>query len=298
MISTLRCFDDHIQIPRMVSTQFAAAVSLLAAVEGAFLFNPRPPTARGRVLAASCVSMSANAAADGLLQACAGLDRGIIASVDDVERVTAAVEAFEGSAPCSLSGDSLAMFLSGQWRLVYSSSLSGAAPLSTDEFMRFAATLVDAPMARSSQLAIGEVTQIIDGFGADLRMEEAVSLRLRTPWPLPQAPELTIKLTSALDASDVSAGAGQLSSSLLDVGVQLAGTVTPPLPTSSLLDSITSALASPPLAPLREFQTKASSTAVTAASETVRVDRCAAARARRATASPAAHLVLRCLAFS
>jgi len=127
-------------------------------------------------------------------------------------------------------------------------------------------------MARS-QLAIGEVTQSIDGFGDGLRMEEAVNLRLRTPWPLPQAPELTIKLTSALDASDVSAGAGELSSSLLDVGVQLAGTAAPPLPTSSLLDTITSTLASPPLAPLREFQTKASSTAVTAASETVRVDR-------------------------
>ena len=135
-------------------------------------------------------------AADAVLLATMGLDRGVAASRAEVERVENAIADFEAVAPAtSLKGADLLQYLDGTWRLVFSSSLVERSSATAEDLRRFVTTVVDLPTARSSRVALGEVSQTVDG----LVLEEIVRLRLRVPWPLPAAPDLVLKIVSQLE---------------------------------------------------------------------------------------------------
>ena len=150
----------------------------------------------------ACVHLSAldesiaSSAADAVLLATIGLDRGVAASRSEVERVENAIADFEAVAPAtSLKGADLLQYLDGTWRLVFSSSLVERSSATAEDLRRFVTTVVDLPTARSSRVALGEVSQRVDG----LMLEESVRLRLRVPWPLPAAPDLMLKIISQLE---------------------------------------------------------------------------------------------------
>ncbi|KOO27709.1 hypothetical protein Ctob_007586 [Chrysochromulina tobinii] len=147
----------------------------------------------------ACVRLSAldesiaSSAADAVLLATMGLDRGVAASRAEVERVENAIADFEAVAPAtSLKGADLLQYLDGTWRLVFSSSLVERSSATAEDLRRFVTTVVDLPTARSSRVALGEVSQKVDG----PMLEESVRLRLRVPWPLPAAPDLMLKIVS------------------------------------------------------------------------------------------------------
>ncbi|KAL3897484.1 MAG: hypothetical protein SGPRY_013043, partial [Prymnesium sp.] len=130
-------------------------------------------------------------AAQQLLRATLGLDRGALASASDAARVEAAVGRLQHAAPCKLEGLPLVDALQGtSWRLVYTSSLvDGSHPASkaTPRGLRSLRMnlLVDVP-AMQSPVGLGAVWQSYRRSGEDVRLEDCVSLRLPAPWPLPR----------------------------------------------------------------------------------------------------------------
>ena len=110
----------------------------------------------------ACVRLSAldesiaSSAADAVLLATIGLDRGVAASRAEVERVENAIADFEAVAPAtSLKGADLLQYLDGTWRLVFSSSLVERSSATAEDLRRFVTTVVDLPTARSSRVALG-----------------------------------------------------------------------------------------------------------------------------------------------
>ena len=177
-------------------------------------------------------------AADTLIRACLGFDRGVSASPSDASNVNRAIEAFEAAAaPSAL--DPMVERLEGEWRLMWSSSLvedrKGGLP-SAQDLARYVVTVVDAPTARS-RVAIGEVSQTIRA----ARVEERVALRLRVPWPLPAAPELQMSLTSALESTSD----GQLRCTLQSVEARLEGAAPLSLPLGQLHEALPAVLPEP-----------------------------------------------------
>ena len=210
---------------------------LIVAAAHAALVVPRCGAPRMAAMPRMAFPAQAEICGAALVQATLGLDRGIVAAPADVKTIAGAVEAFEVS---STRPESLSEYLSGSWRLVYSSSLAEGG-LSSQSLRRFAATLIDAPAARSRSLAIGECSrQYAAKSDGQLVLEEAVRLRARVPWPLPPAPELQITYVcdvSEVDGMAATASAANLKAALKSVGVKVLSSGSP-LP------------APPPLAPL------------------------------------------------
>ena len=179
-------------------------------------------------------------AAHEVIRACAGLDRGIVASTADVTQLLTAVEAFETLAPCDEATDLMAQ-LEGEWTLIYSSSLAeqSTGMPSSEQLARYATTLVDAPTARSRQLSIGEVSQHIKGSS----VEETVSLSLRVPWPLPPAPALEVTFKSKLEAP--LDGSVRLQPESVAMRVRGTGNRAATLPVGELREAIRNALPAP-----------------------------------------------------
>lgn len=188
-------------------------------------------------------NLVACAAASAVLHACAGLDRGVVATPEDVRRMESAIAVFEDVAqPPFTDVANLATRLEGTWRLLYSSSLAGHTSNvpSKDVLAQYAGTLVDTPTARS-RLAIGDVSQRIL---PTARVEESVALRLRVPWPLPPAPELRLTFTGTLEAAaaaetEAAKSASHLVTTLDTVRVRVAGAPTEAsLPVGQLRDAL------------------------------------------------------------
>ncbi|KAL5542299.1 hypothetical protein UlMin_010009 [Ulmus minor] len=116
-----------------------------------------------------------------LLSAVSGLNRGLAASEEDLQKAEAAAKELEGvGGPVDLSKD--LDKLQGRWKLIYSSAFStrtlgGSRP--------------GPPTRRLLPITLGQVYQRIDIFSKDF--DNIVELELGAPWPLPPA-EVTATL--------------------------------------------------------------------------------------------------------
>eukprot|EP00316_Scyphosphaera_apsteinii_P008662 CAMPEP_0119340860 /NCGR_PEP_ID=MMETSP1333-20130426/101170_1 /TAXON_ID=418940 /ORGANISM="Scyphosphaera apsteinii, Strain RCC1455" /LENGTH=444 /DNA_ID=CAMNT_0007352707 /DNA_START=128 /DNA_END=1462 /DNA_ORIENTATION=+ len=221
-------------------------------------------------------ALALDSSAAAVIEASLGLDRGILASADDTERMVRAVENFEAVAAVAQEDSSLTPLLAGQWRLVYSSSLDdqgGAFRKVVGQLGQYVGRSLEAeitslllivPAARSA-LQLGEVSQTIGGDGV-LTMEEEISLRSRVPWPLPKAPECLVSIMS--DIRDINAS-GQLCLTLSSVKLRVLTFPAVTLPIASMRKSL------PPLYTQRPGQLESGSgrLRVSALSRTVRVMR-------------------------
>ena len=249
----------------------------------------------------ACVRLSAldesiaSSAADAVLLATMGLDRGVAASRAEVERVENAIADFEAVAPAtSLKGADLLQYLDGTWRLVFSSSLVERSSATAEDLRRFVTTVVDLPTARSSRVALGEVSQKVDG----PMLEESVRLRLRVPWPLPAAPDLMLKIVSQLETGvaggEVRAVVQEASLRGVltgEVSARLGSLPALKLPAARVRSALDDALrqlgaaaeaisALPILKGLRDIEAGSQALSVSAASSTVRVTRSALGEVR------------------
>lgn len=281
LISQPRC-----AAPRMMAEQ--KMVSVDAKASEAQEVGDGTATVPKSVPPDTMFSAAAELSGAAVIRATLGLDRGAAASRIDAERVLQAVSAFE-AATVELPKPSFREYLQGSWRLVYSSSLADGGR-SLEDVSRFAATLVDAPTARSSRVAIGDVSQRFSATkgGTELEMEETIGLRLRVPWPLPPAPQLEVTFHSSIRQDD--AQVNLLNANLRDVAVTVTrgaggnGALTRnakrsmAFPAGRLRDRLDSAVPAP-LAQLptsraiRQLDEAASRLSITAACSTVRVVR-------------------------
>ena len=116
-----------------------------------------------------------------LLSVVSGLNRGLVASVDDLQSAEAAAKLLEAAGgPVDLTND--LDKLQGKWRLLYSSafssrSLGGSRP--------------GLPTGRLIPVTLGQVFQRIDVVSKDF--DNIVDVELGGPWPLPPV-ELTATL--------------------------------------------------------------------------------------------------------
>lgn len=106
--------------------------------------------------------------------AVSGLNRGLAASQDDLDRADAAARELEaaGSGPVDLSKD--LDKLQGRWRLVYSSAFSSRT---------LGGSRPGPPTGRLLPITLGQVFQRIDVVSRDF--DNIVELELGAPWPLP-----------------------------------------------------------------------------------------------------------------
>ncbi|WVZ50750.1 hypothetical protein U9M48_001975 [Paspalum notatum var. saurae] len=109
-----------------------------------------------------------------LLSAVSGLNRGLAASQEDLDRADAAARELEaaGGGPVDLSRD--LDRLQGRWRLVYSSAFSSRT---------LGGSRPGPPTGRLLPITLGQVFQRIDVVSRDL--DNIVELELGAPWPLP-----------------------------------------------------------------------------------------------------------------
>ncbi|OEL31012.1 putative plastid-lipid-associated protein 6, chloroplastic [Dichanthelium oligosanthes] len=110
-----------------------------------------------------------------LLSAVSGLNRGLAASQEDLQRADAAareLEAAGGGGPVDLSKD--LDKLQGRWRLVYSSGFSSRT---------LGGSRPGPPTGRLLPITLGQVFQRIDVVSRDF--DNIVELELGAPWPLP-----------------------------------------------------------------------------------------------------------------
>uniref|UniRef100_A0A0E0MGV9 Plastid lipid-associated protein/fibrillin conserved domain-containing protein n=1 Tax=Oryza punctata TaxID=4537 RepID=A0A0E0MGV9_ORYPU len=118
-----------------------------------------------------------------LLSAVSGLNRGLAASQEDLDRADAAareLEAAAGGEPVDLDKDMDK--LQGRWRLVYSSAFSSRT---------LGGSRPGPPTGRLLPITLGQVFQRIDVVSKDF--DNIVELELGAPWPLPPV-ELTATL--------------------------------------------------------------------------------------------------------
>jgi len=190
-----------------------------------------------------------------LVRICAPLDRGNLATVNDIAAIESAVESLESAAPCQAGGNELIKLLSEKWQLVFSSSLAQAASKRRDS------GLVRLPTAR-----IGSVAQIISGgVGEEAKLEDQIEILLPAPWPLPEV-ELLTKFSHELEAKEAGKHAIRLkqvdllraASGTAQPGVTLPGPGKLPSQVRSLLSSL------PPAERLASFESKASALECTA----------------------------------
>lgn len=109
-----------------------------------------------------------------LLSAVSGLNRGLAASQEDLDRADAAARELEaaGGGPVDLTRD--LDKLQGRWRLVYSSGFSSRT---------LGGSRPGPPTGRLLPLTLGQVFQRVDVVSRDL--DNIVELELGAPWPLP-----------------------------------------------------------------------------------------------------------------
>ncbi|XP_034606325.1 plastid-lipid-associated protein 6, chloroplastic [Setaria viridis] len=109
-----------------------------------------------------------------LLSAVSGLNRGLAASQEDLDRADAAARELEaaGGGPVDLNKD--LDRLQGRWRLVYSSAFSSRT---------LGGSRPGPPTGRLLPITLGQVFQRIDVVSRDF--DNIVELELGAPWPLP-----------------------------------------------------------------------------------------------------------------
>ncbi|KAG2563007.1 hypothetical protein PVAP13_8KG311450 [Panicum virgatum] len=109
-----------------------------------------------------------------LLSAVSGLNRGLAAGQEDLDRADAAARELEaaGGGPVDLGRD--LDRLQGRWRLVYSSAFSSRT---------LGGSRPGPPTGRLLPITLGQVFQRVDVVSRDL--DNIVELELGAPWPLP-----------------------------------------------------------------------------------------------------------------
>ncbi|XP_066342728.1 plastid-lipid-associated protein 6, chloroplastic-like [Miscanthus floridulus] len=109
-----------------------------------------------------------------LLSAVSGLNRGLVASQEDLDRADAAARELESAAggPVDLNRD--LDKLQGRWRLLYSSAFSSRT---------LGGSRPGPPTGRLLPITLGQVFQRIDVVSCDF--DNIVELELGAPWPLP-----------------------------------------------------------------------------------------------------------------
>ncbi|KAK4787943.1 hypothetical protein SAY86_011776 [Trapa natans] len=110
-----------------------------------------------------------------LLSVVSGLNKGLAASEEDLQKADAAakeVEAAGGQVDLSLDIDKL----QGRWKLIYSSAFSSRT---------LGGSRPGPPTGRLLPITLGQVFQRIDVFSKDF--DNIVELELGAPWPLPPA---------------------------------------------------------------------------------------------------------------
>ncbi|CAN6363287.1 unnamed protein product [Urochloa humidicola] len=112
-----------------------------------------------------------------LLSAVSGLNRGLAATQEDLDRADAAARELEAAGghggPVDLTGRGLDA-LQGRWRLVYSSAFSSRT---------LGGSRPGPPTGRLLPITLGQVFQRIDVVSRDF--DNIVELELGAPWPLP-----------------------------------------------------------------------------------------------------------------
>ncbi|CAO2146786.1 unnamed protein product [Urochloa humidicola] len=110
-----------------------------------------------------------------LLSAVSGLNRGLAATQEDLDRADAAARELEAAAggPVDLTGPGLDA-LQGRWRLVYSSAFSSRT---------LGGSRPGPPTGRLQPITLGQVFQRIDVVSRDF--DNIVELELGAPWPFP-----------------------------------------------------------------------------------------------------------------
>ena len=208
----------------------------------------------------------ADVAAATVIRACAGLDRGLAASQNDAKMMLRAIEDLETAAPCTLEGEALSGYLSGTWKLLYSSQLVG-----------------DQAAARGVAL-LGVSQNVRTSSKGKLIVEESISTRAQVPWPLPPAPAVEIICRTQLDAATLQATSINFGLQKVDVRVPSIARAEATIPFAQLRDWLDSALparemmqtlvdAVAPLKALRTKESGATNLRLTAASDSVRVIR-------------------------
>ncbi|KAF7014531.1 unnamed protein product [Triticum aestivum] len=109
-----------------------------------------------------------------LLSAVAGLNRGLAASQEDLDRADAAARQLEAAAPAPVDLAKDLDKLQGRWRLVYSSAFSSRT---------LGGSRPGPPTGRLLPITLGQVFQRIDVVSQDF--DNIVELELGAPWPLP-----------------------------------------------------------------------------------------------------------------
>ncbi|XP_040384838.1 plastid-lipid-associated protein 6, chloroplastic [Oryza brachyantha] len=117
-----------------------------------------------------------------LLSAVSGLNRGLAASQEDLDRADAAARALEAAAGGPVDLDRDIDMLQGRWRLVYSSAFSSRT---------LGGSRPGPPTGRLLPITLGQVFQRIDVVSKDF--DNIVEVELGAPWPLPPV-ELTATL--------------------------------------------------------------------------------------------------------
>ncbi|KAI3913618.1 hypothetical protein MKW92_038262 [Papaver armeniacum] len=108
-----------------------------------------------------------------LLSIVAGLNKGLAASAEDMEKADAAAKELEAAGgTVDISEDQEK--LQGRWKLVYSSGFSSRT---------LGGSRPGPPIGRLLPITLGQVFQRIDVFSKDF--DNIVELQLGTPWPLP-----------------------------------------------------------------------------------------------------------------
>ncbi|KAM0911361.1 hypothetical protein ACQ4PT_013520 [Festuca glaucescens] len=109
-----------------------------------------------------------------LLSAVSGLNRGLAATQEDLERADTAARQLEAAAPAPVDLAKDLDKLQGRWRLVYSSAFSSRT---------LGGSRPGPPTGRLLPITLGQVFQRIDVVSQDF--DNIVELELGAPWPLP-----------------------------------------------------------------------------------------------------------------
>ncbi|KAK7268839.1 hypothetical protein RIF29_21548 [Crotalaria pallida] len=144
-----------------------ASFVVKSAVGGAYVADP-PSSFTGGPTSDSISSLKLN-----LLSAVSGLNRGLAANEDDLQKADAAakeLEAAAGLVDLSVDLDKL----QGRWKLIYSSAFSSRT---------LGGSRPGPPTGRLLPITLGQVFQRIDILSKDF--DNIVELQLGTPWPLP-----------------------------------------------------------------------------------------------------------------
>ncbi|XP_010512442.1 PREDICTED: probable plastid-lipid-associated protein 6, chloroplastic [Camelina sativa] len=166
---SIRCSFSSSPIPRSSRLRFTQANSSLVEVSIGGDRDPPPPSSSGSGGDDKGIALLKLK----LLSAVSGLNRGLVASVDDLRKAEEAAKELEtAGGPVDLT-DGLDI-LQGKWRLLYSSafssrSLGGSRP--------------GLPTGRLIPVTLGQVFQRIDVFSKDF--DNIAEVELGAPWPFP-----------------------------------------------------------------------------------------------------------------